>query len=268
MAIPFPPASPGEIEGRFTEERRLFYRTLESLHDLAERLDEQEMGGMTRHQFFVLFQFVKALKTTQAMGALFFNGFPEDAEVLLRVLVDQAIIVRWVHQKDSDERVQAYALFLAEKLHGRLELVRKVVPDADLSRVPVERIESDYAEYLKLEKKLKWRGLTSSAEKMAIASGMHTSYLFHFYGSDFVHSNPTIEASYVRSEDGATWFNTVATMPRAGLSLVIALQHLAFIADAFNDVFELNENATLRALMDDLNRPPRLSGTPADGEAL
>jgi hypothetical protein len=261
MTSPFPPASPDEIRRRFDAEHRLFYQALEVLHGLAERLDGRDMGGMTRVQFFTLFQFVKALKTTQALGHLFFAGYAEDVEVLLRVLVDQAIIVRWVHQAESDERAQAYALFLSEKQHRRLELIRKHIPAADLSRVPVERIEKDYAEYVKLAKKLRWRGLTDSPEKLATAAGMEKSFLFYFYGTDFVHSNPTIEASYVRTSESATWFNTVATMPDVALSPIIALQHLIFIADAFDDTFKLDAGAVLKALMAELNRPPATPGS-------
>jgi hypothetical protein len=256
MTMPFPPANADEIRQRYEAEYRLFYQTLEVLHELAERLDGRDMGGMTRVQFFTLFQFVKALKTTQALGHLFFLGYAEDVEVLLRVLVEQAITVRWVHQAESDARVQAYALFLAEKQHGRLDLARKLMPGVDLSRVPVDQIERDYKEYRKVEKNLKWRDLTSSPEKMAAAAGMEQSYLFHFYGTDFVHSNPTIEASFVRTADGATWFNTVATMPAVALSPIIALQHLLFIADAFNDVFDLGANGVLTALMAEVTRPP------------
>lgn len=262
MTVPFPPATPDEIQRRYDSEYRLFYKSLEAIHSLAEKLDGHDMGGMTRVQFFVLFQFTKALKTTQALGQLFFAGYGEDVEVLLRVLVEQAITVRWVHQAESDERAQAYALFLVQKQHGRLELTRRLIPGADLSRVPVERIESDYAEYLKLEKKLKWRELTSSPENMAAAAGMEKSYLFHFYGTDFVHSNPTIEASYVRITDDATWFNTVATMPDVALSPIIALQHLLFIADAFNDVFDLDASGVLTALMAEVTRPPSERSAP------
>lgn len=263
MSVPFPHATPAEIEERYSAEHRLFYETLEALHALAERLDERPLGGMTRVQFFTLFQFVKALKTAQAFGNLFFGGFGEDAEVLLRVLVEQAIIVRWVHHSDSDDRARAYALFLSEKQFGRLQFARKFMPRADLSRVPVSEIESAHTEYATLDKALKWRRLTADIERLAADVGMDQSYAIHFYGTDFVHSNPTIEPSYVRTAEGATWFNTTATMPPGALSLPVAAHHLLVIADVFNNVFDLDANELLRRLMDGVKGHPN----PPTGDA-
>ena len=57
---------------------------------------------MSPLQFFVLFQYVKAVKSGQAIRILFLNGHAEDAEMLLRVLVEQAILLRWVHKENSD----------------------------------------------------------------------------------------------------------------------------------------------------------------------
>ncbi len=256
MATPFAPATATAIQSAFPSEYQLLNRTIESLHGLLEKLDGIPMEGMTRVQFVVLFQFVKALKTGQALNVLFFGGYGEDAEILLRVLVEQAIVVRWVHQDDSDDRARAYALFLSEKQYGRLALMRELLPSADLSRVPVAEIEQRHREYERLGKEMKWRTLTKSLAELAASAGMQNSYLFYFYGTDFVHSNPTTEASYVRTADGATWFNSTPTMPDVALSPLIAAQHLLFIADVFNDVFGFQANDMLRTLMNEATRVP------------
>ena len=256
MASPFPPATRAQIEARFPIERDLLVRTLSAVGDLIARLDGRPMGGMTRVEFLVLFQSVKAFKTGQAIERLFFDGYQEDAEVLLRVLVEQAIVIRWVHQEDSDNRARAYALFLGEKQFARLRLIREVMPTLDLGRVPVAEIEKAHAEYERLPNKDRWRSLTGDVGKLAASSGMRASYLFYVYGTDFIHSNPTIEASYVREVGSETWFNTVASMPANGLTPVIVAQHLLFIADVLNDQFGLAAGASLRTLMDEAERPP------------
>jgi hypothetical protein len=256
MTMPFPPAEESDIQARYSAEHRVFVKILDGLHALLEKLDGKSMAGLDRVQFFVLFQFVKALKTGRALETLFFSGYGEDSEILLRVLVEQAIIVRWVNQKDSNNRARAYALFLSEKQYGRLKLLRERMPSADLSRVPVKRIERDHEKYKLLKDKLKWRNLTRSPEELADSVGMKNSYLFHYYGTDFVHSNPTIEASYVRSAEGATWFNSAPCMPEVGLSPIIAAQHLLFIADVLNDRFKLRGRRVLRELMREATRVP------------
>jgi len=67
---------------------------------------------------------------------------------------------------------------------------------------------------------------------------------------------PSIEAAFVRKTNDETLFNTVASMPEYGLTVLIAAQHLLFIADVFNDQFGLGAGATLQALMDEAKSLP------------
>jgi hypothetical protein len=81
MGNPFAPATRAEIETHFTSERNALLRTLSALDGLVSKLEDRPMGGMTREEFFVLFQVVKAFKTGQAIERLFFDGYNEDAQV-------------------------------------------------------------------------------------------------------------------------------------------------------------------------------------------
>ena len=73
-------------------------RVLDFADSLGAKLDGHDLGLKPVEDFFFLLQYAKALKTTRAIGLLFFEGYGEDSQALLRVLVEQAIVVRWVHQ--------------------------------------------------------------------------------------------------------------------------------------------------------------------------
>ena len=113
--VSFQPADAGQIRERFDSELGLLEDVLEFVNQLGARLDGMDLSDISRLQFLVLFQYVKAFKTTQAIRLLFLSGHAEDAEMLSRVLVEQAILLHWVHKENSDERTRAYALLLRDK---------------------------------------------------------------------------------------------------------------------------------------------------------
>jgi hypothetical protein len=78
---------------------------LKGMIELTAQIEGIPMDGMPRLRFFVLFQWAKAVKTAQAIQTLFFQGYAEDAEMLLRVLIEQAVTVKWVYSDNADERV-------------------------------------------------------------------------------------------------------------------------------------------------------------------
>ncbi len=123
---PFQSADSSQVRARFNPELNLLESVLEFVNELGGRFDGMDLGGMSREQFFVLFQYVKAFKSAQAIRLLFLHGHAEDAEMLLRVLIEQAILLQWVHKEDSDERARAYALILREKQFKILTKVREV----------------------------------------------------------------------------------------------------------------------------------------------
>lgn len=245
----FDPVDSENVQKKFQEEIEALDAAIAAVHETASQIDGRPIGGMTRVQYFTLFHVVKALKTSQAIRSLFVNGFDEDAEALLRVMVEQAIRVRWVHAEDADGRVQAFAQYLHHQQFLRLEAVRQYLPEADLSKLPLEQIEAGHNAYVESEKAKKWKNL-GSVEKIAGQVNMTMSYeLAYRRGSDMIHTNPIIEHDYVDIVDNATVFNAVACMPDNGLAPVLTAHHLLLIADIFNEVFELEAGDALQDLM-------------------
>jgi hypothetical protein len=247
----FGPVDADSVQSAYREELDTLNAVLREVDELVANLNGRNTAGMTRLQYFALIHLVKAFKTCQAMRILFTNGYDEDGEILLRVFVEQAIRVRWVHKEDSDERVQAYAQYLWHLQHLELERVRKFLPGVDLSKYPIKQIEDGCKAYQKISKDRKWRHL-GSIEQMAAKgqTDMEMSYeLAYRRGSDFVHTNPTVERDYVHITDGKAQFNTVRCMPDNGLVPVMGAFHLLLIADVFNDVFNLGHSNQLQSLM-------------------
>ena len=236
---PFPPADRGQILSRYGRELDVLNESLNLLGQLAAGIDQKPMAGMSRIQFFVLFQFVKAVKTGQAIRHLFEGGFEEDAEMSLRVLVEQAIIVRWVCQGDSDGKARAYALYLRENRLRMLETARKFLPSVNLPESLIREIEKDGAEYHALGKDEKWRRMTGEMAELAAEGGLAQSYAVHLSGSNLIHSNPVVEASYVRSSGEHTYFNAGPSRPPDAWTPMLAAKHLLWVGEALAGVFLL-----------------------------
>ena len=96
--------------------------------------------------------------------------------------------------------------------------------------------------------------MTKRIALLAAEAGMASSYLPHLVGSEYIHSNPTRERSYVRQSGVDVHFNGAACMPDNSLTLAVATHHLLLIADVVNDVFELQQKERLRELMERLKQ--------------
>ncbi len=256
--VPFEPAQPDQIEERFKTDLSV----LDDVIAFCDRLGNtatngRALGHISRVQFVTLFHFVKALKSIRAVQSLFTNGFEQDAEMILRVLIEQAILVRWINTEDADDRARAYALYLRHKQHQLVKLIEEVMPEFELPGVSVDQIKKSHEEYKQLETREKWYALTRNLFGLAAETGMQKSYVFYAGGTDLIHSNPTREADYIRGVADEIWFNTTPSMPDNGLTPIIAAQHMLFLADVFNDVFGLSFADELATLMERAQQPPR-----------
>ena len=251
---PFQPVNPGDVQSRFQRDSELLAEVLDLLRILFSRLDGIDLEGMPAAKFFILFQCTKAFKTAQALRLLFFSGYDEDAQVLLRVLVEQAIVIRWVHLKDSNNRATAYARYLGERQYRLMKEARKVIPDLKLPDSLTRGIERAHEEYRKLGTDEQWFHMTRHIASLAADVGMGSSYLPHMVGSDYIHSNPTRERDYVRRSGDEVHFNSAACMPDNALTAAVAVHHLLLVVDVVNDVFELQEESRLRELMAQLKQ--------------
>jgi hypothetical protein len=251
---PFPPAKATEIEDRYRQEIGILDRALAALDESATAIDGRPIGGMSREQYFVLFHCIKAAKTAQAIRHLFLGGYDEDAEMLLRVLVEQAITVRWAMQEDSDARVRAYMLSLKENRLRRLRVAQGFIPIVQIPPSLVEEIEREGAEYKALGKNEKWRAITGEVSSIAAAAGVSGSYAIHITGSSLIHSNPAAERNYVRVDGEQTHFNAVPCMPSDGWTPVLAAKHLLWLGDALAKVFDLTEPEQSNQLHEEIDK--------------
>jgi hypothetical protein len=254
MMPPFQPVSPGDVQSRFSSDSKLLVEVLELLRTLCSRLDGITLAGMPAAKFFILFQYTKAFKTGQALRLLFSNGYDEDSQILLRVLVEQAIVIRWVHLEDSDNRATAYARYLGERQYRLMKEGLKVFPDLKLPESVTKGIEQAHEEYKRLGTDEQWFHMTRRIASLAAKAGMASSYLPHLVGSEYIHSNPTRERDYVRRSGDGVHFNGAACMPDNALALAVAAHHLLLIADVVDDVFELGASARLRELMEQVRQ--------------
>lgn len=245
----FDQSSREEICERFADEAAVLARVLDFADRLGARLDGTDLGGRPVEKFFFLFQFAKALKTTRAIELLFFGGFDEDSQVLLRVLIEQAIVVRWVHQENPQERAVSYAHYAGERQYKHLEVARSAMPDLELPAEVEARIQDAHKKYVALDKADKWLTLTRNVAELAASVGMVASYPAHLVGSDFIHSNPTRETDYVEIGQDELRFNTLPCMPKYALTPIFAAHHLLIIADVLNDDFALESQSELQSLM-------------------
>jgi hypothetical protein len=250
---PFPPADARLIGDRYRAELELLNRALDTCDSIAEKLNGRPMAGMSRVQFFVLFQFVKSLKTARAVHRLFSTGFDEDAEMLLRVLVEQAIVVHWMRTEDSDAKARAYALYLRQNRLKILQTAQRFIREVPLPDSLIKEIEEDGAEYRKLGKDEKWLQMTGDVAALAADAGEPESYAVHLNGTNLVHSNPVRERSYIRSVDRGTFFNVAASIPESGWTPVLAAKHLLWTASALNEAFDFDAEDTIRAVATDVD---------------
>ncbi len=144
---PFDSASSEQIRDRYKIDLQLLDDVVQMCDRLGATTSGLQLSEISRVQFVVLFHFVKALKSGRAIRLLFSSGFGEDAEMLLRVLVEQAILIRWIHKDESDERARAYALYLRHKQYQILSVIKKVMPDLELPGVSIADIEKSHEEY-------------------------------------------------------------------------------------------------------------------------
>jgi len=231
----------------------LLTRTLDACNAIAGRLDGRPLGGMSREEFFVLFQFVKAFKSAQAIRLLFLNGYEEDAEMLLRVVAEQAIIVRWVRHEDSDARTRAYALHLKYNRLRILAAAQPHVPDSGLAATLIEEIEREGAEYRALPNSEKWLTMTRDVAAMAADAGIPQSYAVHLNGTNLIHSNPIRERAYVRDRNDTTHFNAAAAIPDDGWTPVLTATHVLLIAQSVAELFQLGVAADLKRIGTELD---------------
>jgi hypothetical protein len=99
-----------------------------------------KLRGLRRGPIFlVLFLFAKALKTVRAVRAAALEGCGQDAMVLNRVLLETALAVTWILQRNTRRRGE---LFLAHQDQRVLVAVDAMAATPGLRRVS-QRVQKD-----------------------------------------------------------------------------------------------------------------------------
>jgi hypothetical protein len=108
----------------------------------------------------------KALTLGRAIATLVEAGFPEEAFGLSRSLVELALIIRYISNKDVEQRATRYARFFAKDHEGWTKVIQK--------HYPLNKIEdTEYHEQMLEEAKTypnphQWTGLGDQTKQMAL----------------------------------------------------------------------------------------------------
>jgi len=147
-----------EIIQRFgpEAEAREFYESL--ILAFTAKLGARHLGALSPYPKVEVGLGVKGMKSWRAVAHLFFGGFEEDAEIVLRSLVDVVVDMKFI-SLDPKERAQRFIDY--QKIHGlrwlregkkRLDVTR----DEELPGIEAE-LNRDAADVLK--RRPEWKRL-------------------------------------------------------------------------------------------------------------
>jgi len=113
----------------------------------------------------------KSLLVSQAVCKLTREGFPEEAFGLTRTRVDIYLTVRYIANKDSEERASKFAHFFAKDREDWSRIIEKYYPHTQMNWIeyPPEVLEKA-KEY---KHPHRWTGLADQTKQMAIEEDTH-----------------------------------------------------------------------------------------------
>jgi hypothetical protein len=234
-----------DIAQRFPKEAELhtFYDGL--ISDVSRELRSRYLDHLENYRKVELGLGVKGMKSWRAITTLFFGGYEEDAEIVLRSLVDVVIDMKFI-SLDPDERARRFVDYTAVHLWRwmREAKARDLITDpAELDRLEKD-LESRTQEVFTRRPEWKQRLPIGWSEKTTPQKvdevGERLIYFSFMSGSQQTHPNPVSVADYFSPVDsGKLDFKIEPTVPADSKVFMEACIFLHRLVDHLNDVIHL-----------------------------
>jgi hypothetical protein len=251
------------------EMQKSIYKEFKSLFDLDEdlfnlfgdtidkcNLRKMPFGTITSIQNVVGFLSTKAFKTYVAIFLLCKNGAGQDAEILLRSLIEILINVKYLLKADSITRADMYIRYFDFKTARDI----KILKDDPRIGAKIKEYEEEYdkkkeefVEKYDPKNKNSWSG--KSVAEMAEEAGLKEIY-FKAYNSssNIVHSNILCSNQYVKYVEGRIDFEAGPSNSCVERVLASSIECLINILMDFNNVFNIGNDQNIRNFVEKYNK--------------
>jgi len=232
---------------------------LESLAgDIRRKISEiSGTPNESQYKIITLFFFIKSWRTFQSIRLLFSNKLSEDADILLRSLLEVVVNLKYI-SLDWQKRIE---LFLGYDYVQRQKLLDKLKklgdPLADKIRQSRPEVVRDVLEeYSKLKDNypnmLRWSG--KSIEEMAKDVGLGKHYIIYRVLSDHVHPSPRATLKYFSEGPTGIVVGPSLSDDEIAKHLHTTCVYFLIICDHANELFSLGFDGRIKEINDQLLR--------------
>jgi len=233
------------IESRFSQETELrkFFDGL--ICEFSSELRSRYLDDLDLYRKVEVGLAIKGMKSWSAIACLFFGGFEEDAEIVLRSLVDVVIDMRFI-SLDPDTQAQRFIDYAAA--HSRRWMregkSRALITDAqELDRLEKDlehRTQEVLARHPEWRERLPVTWSDKTTPQKVDAIGERIIYFTFMSGSLHTHPNPVAVADYFFPVgNGKVDFKVEPTVPAESKAFMEACIFLHRLLDHLNDVIHL-----------------------------
>ncbi len=223
-------------------EARQFFES--AISTFSEALDKRHLEALTKYRMVEIGLALKGMKSWTALAALFFDGYEQDAAIVLRSLVDVVVDMKFI-SLDSEERASRFADFSQVhrmrwlrqgKKHNIVESderYRKLEADILTDAAPVLKRRPKWQE--KLPDKWTPENVAEKCEKI----GEPMLYLSFMTGSMHMHPNVTTLNDYFIRHGAKLRAIAGPSVPRNSRTFIEGCLLLYRLLDHLNTVLHL-----------------------------
>lgn len=203
---------------------------------------------LTGVQKVIGFLDAKAFKTYVAINILCKSGAGQDAEILLRSMIEIFISVKYLTKEDSENRANMYIDFFDYKTARDIEKLKDYPMIGAKLKEHEEKYKSakkDFLERYDVKNKNSWSGKDIS--KMAEESGLSEIYdKAYNASSNMVHSNILCSPEYLSIHEGHFDFNAGPSVSCIERTLASSIECLLNIQIEFDKAFNLKNDSKIK----------------------
>ncbi|MBU1026552.1 MAG: hypothetical protein KKA31_02360 [Candidatus Margulisbacteria bacterium] len=239
-----------EFRNKVYEEYKPLFDLHQELFELygetADKCNEKKMPieEISSLQNVIGFLSTKAFKTYVSIYLLCLNGAGQDAEILLRSLIEILINIKYLLKTDSDTRSNMYFDFFDFKTARDIEKLKNDPRIGKRLKEHEERYNERKEKYLEkydIKNKISWSGvfLSDMAKNADLTEIYNKAYNF---SSNMVHSNILCSPEYIKTVEGHIDFDAGPSFSCVERVLTSSLECLINILLDFNKVFEVDND--------------------------
>lgn len=239
-----------EFQKKVYKEYKLLFDLYRELFELngetSDKCNEKKtpIEEISKVQNVIGFLSTKAFKTYVSIYLLCLNGAGQDAEILLRSLIEILINIKYLLKTNSDTRANMYFDFFDFKTARDIKKLRN---DPRIGMKLKEHEESynkkqkEYLEKYDPQNKNSWSGkrLADMADDVGLSEIYDKAYNF---SSNMVHSNILCSPEYIKTVEGHIDFVAGPSFSCIERVLASSLECLINILVDFNNVFEVGND--------------------------